>query len=221
LLVPRRSSYVAAMTDDVGPPLQERSRLTHARLLAAGTHLLETGGIEALTITAVAARAKVAVGSVYRRFGSKENLLHAIQTEFTEQYVEELRARLAEKPASARPHDLVAHAVASFSDMFRARARLLRVFILFATDSEEAFAVGQAANLACAVAFREALHPLRKSIHRPDPDVAIDFAFRLMYATCAHRVIHGAKLESSKAPSWAQLILELQSAVTLYLLAKA
>jgi AcrR family transcriptional regulator len=53
------------------PARQARSRLTRQRILAAGTARLEEGGTEMLTIAAVAARAGVSVGSVYRRFGDK------------------------------------------------------------------------------------------------------------------------------------------------------
>ena len=59
-------------------PQQERSRRTHVAILAAGTELLEEGGPDALVVSAVAERAGVSVGGVYRRFGTKDQLLLAL-----------------------------------------------------------------------------------------------------------------------------------------------
>ena len=53
---------------------------------------------------------------------------------------------------------------------------------------------------------------------RPDVEAAIDFAYRLTYAACAHRVVHGEHLESSRPLPWEQLIDQLRIAVTAYLL---
>jgi hypothetical protein len=65
------------------------------------------------------------------------------------------------------------------------------------------------------------MHALLSHIvpHRRDHGhLAIDFAYRLTYAACAHRVVHGEHLESSRPLPWEQLIDQLRIAVTAYLL---
>ena len=57
--------------------------MTRELIFQAGAGLLEEGGAEALTVAAVAARAGVSVGSVYRRFGDKDRLLASLQADFT------------------------------------------------------------------------------------------------------------------------------------------
>jgi AcrR family transcriptional regulator len=58
--------------------MQSRSRDTETRLLAATLQLLGEGGLEACQIPAIAARAGVAVGTIYRRFRDKEALLDRV-----------------------------------------------------------------------------------------------------------------------------------------------
>lgn len=66
------------------PTLQRRSEATRARLLDAAEALLAAAGVEACTVPAIAERAGVAVGSVYRRFPDKDALLRAVHDRFFE-----------------------------------------------------------------------------------------------------------------------------------------
>ncbi|WP_033330062.1 helix-turn-helix domain-containing protein, partial [Streptomyces yerevanensis] len=74
------------------------------------------------TVAAVAERAGMAVGSIYRRFGDKEGLLLAIQHAFTETLQAEItermsveRLRILRDPAVA-----IAEAVGAITDAFQA-----------------------------------------------------------------------------------------------------
>ena len=60
------------------PPQQERSREKLERILAACEELLDERLFEQLTMGAIAERAQVAVGTLYTRFRSKEELLPAL-----------------------------------------------------------------------------------------------------------------------------------------------
>jgi tetracycline repressor-like protein len=71
------------------------------------------------------------------------------------------------------------------------------------------------------VPSREALfmaleHP--EDIGHPDPELAIDVAFRLMYCTIARRITHGPHFESPRDVSDQELVAELSRAVADYLL---
>lgn len=59
------------------PPQQLRSRRTEQRLIEATICLLQEGGLAACTVPAVAERAGVAVGSVYRRYADKQAMVSA------------------------------------------------------------------------------------------------------------------------------------------------
>src|SRR5205823_13152216 len=92
---------VTMSSPEIPPALQARSRRTHKRIYEAGTRVLEQQGPSALTVANVAAAAGVSTGSVYRRFGSKEQLLTVIQHEFVEEFKAEMARRLADERSSS------------------------------------------------------------------------------------------------------------------------
>ena len=63
----------------VRTPLQTRSTSSSDRMLEATRELLETGGLQAVTVAAVADRAGTSNGSLYHRFGDRAGLLQAAQ----------------------------------------------------------------------------------------------------------------------------------------------
>jgi len=77
------------------PPKQARSLETVQRLLDAAEQLLETEGLEAATVPAIAKKARVSVGVVYRRFPDKDTLLRAVWERFLAQKREQTQAILA------------------------------------------------------------------------------------------------------------------------------
>ena len=198
--------------------LQERSRRSQQDILKAGYALLEEGGVDALTVAAVAERAGMAVGSIYRRFGDKEGLLLAIQHAFTENLQAEITERISvERLGLPRdPAVAIAEAVGAISDAFQAHEALLRVFLLLGTRHVAVRAEGSRVSVEGNRHFAEALR--RTPIAHPDPAAAVDFAFRLTYATIAHRVTQGEFLESDRRLPWSQLRSHLQTAVVSYLL---
>lgn len=206
----------------VPPALQARSRLTQDRIFAAGTRLLTEGGAEALTVATVAEAAGVAVGSVYRRFGDKERLLGAIQARFTEDFRAEFRRRVTDTglTAAAPPAEIIAAAVVGVARTFQAHAPLLRVFMLLGAQNSTVLNEGATASIEGGRFFRDTVMLAAAALrHHPDVEAAIDFAYRLTYAACAHRVIHGEHLESARPLSWDELIDHVRAAVTAYLLA--
>jgi AcrR family transcriptional regulator len=213
---------VSSDPSSVPPALQARSRLTQDRIFAAGTRLLQEGGAEALTVAAVAQAAGVAVGSVYRRFGDKERLFGAIQARFTEDFRAEFRQRVAdtELTPATPPAEVIGAAVRGVAETFRAHAPLLRVFMLLGVQNPAVYEEGATASIEGGRTFRDTVMLAAAALrHHPDVEAAIDFAYRLTYAACAHRIIHGEHLESPRPLSWDQLIDEVCTAVTAYLLA--
>jgi AcrR family transcriptional regulator len=198
--------------------LQKRSRRSQQDILQAGYGLLEEGGVDALTVAAVAERAGMAVGSIYRRFGDKDGLLLAIQHAFTES----LQAEITQRMSVERLHILrdpavaIAEAVGAITDAFRAHEALLRVFLLLGIRHEAVRKEGSRVSIDGNRHFTEALDHV--SIAHEDRAAALDFAFRLVYATVAHRVTQGELLESTRPLPWGELRSRLQTAVISYLL---
>lgn len=174
--------------------------------------------MDALTVSAVAERAGMAVGSIYRRFGDKEGLLLAIQYAFTEN----LQAEIAQRVSVRRLRILqdlavaIAEAVGAITDAFREHEALLRVFVLLGTRHEAVRNEGSRVSVEGNRYFTEALAHV--PIRHPDRAAALDFAYRLVYGTVVHRVTQGEFLESDRPLPWNELRSHLQTAVISYLL---
>lgn len=197
------------------PPAQQaRSRLTQQRILEAGTALLEEGGAEVLTIAAVAARAGVSVGSVYRRFGDKDRLIAALQHDMIDHFRADIIHRFA--PLSTDPVALVAAAVAGLTETYQAHERLMCVFITAGTTDPAVGRVGSEASIDAGRVFRRFLEPIVPMI--AEPELRLDVVYRLVYGACLNRVLNGERFESERPLTWRQLTDELVNVACLYLL---
>ncbi len=80
-----------AVEPQTRPDMEERSR----RIVETAVELAEEGGFEAVRLREVASHAGVALGTLYRRFRSKEDLLVAA----LELETQDLERRMLQKPA--------------------------------------------------------------------------------------------------------------------------
>ena len=81
------------MTEDFAArrvPRQERGERRVAAILAAAATLLDEVGYDAMTVSAVAARARAPIGSIYQFFPNKESIAQALAA----RYLTELRDQL-------------------------------------------------------------------------------------------------------------------------------
>jgi AcrR family transcriptional regulator len=81
-------------------PVQQRSAERLARILDACAELLDETGYEQLSTRAVAARADVPIGSVYRFFSNKRALADALARRNLDSYAERITGRLAAIPSA-------------------------------------------------------------------------------------------------------------------------
>ena len=98
-----------AVTPTRNPALETAAR--RERMIAAAVELATAGGYEAVQMRDVAARAEVALATLYRHYPSKDHLLLAALTE----QAEGLRDRIAQRPpdgldAAARTSDVLRRA---------------------------------------------------------------------------------------------------------------
>lgn len=166
-------------------PRQARSAATLARVLQAAEELASSAGLEEMTITGVAERAGVSVGSIYRRFEGKDQLIAALteqMLERREEYVAE-RLRLAE-PSLRGVMDAYAHALLqSFADTSNLFPELLRARGTGALD-RGARTITEIHRL-----LLEAAAPHTGQIRRSDPGEALDTAARAVLGACFHNSV--------------------------------
>jgi AcrR family transcriptional regulator len=203
----------------VRPPQQRRSRESLERVLKAGERLLAAKGYEGFTMTEVSRKAKVSVGSVYGRFENKDALIRAIHLRMMERLTgpEEDLAASAIEQADLDLTAVVSEAVHALADAMHRERKLLRVFMLRGAVDPAISGPGSAASQATGRAFEAAVLGRRAEIGHPDPELAADVAYRMVYDVLARQVMYGPTFESDREIAWGDLVDELITASLTYL----
>jgi AcrR family transcriptional regulator len=97
---------------------------TRERLLRAARELIEEGGYGASTVAAIADRAGVAAGTLYRHFPSKEELFVELFRSVCDREVAAMRAAAAAMPAESSHVDVLVEVLSTFAARALRRPRL-------------------------------------------------------------------------------------------------
>lgn len=203
------------------PALQPRSKETEHRILQKALQILGESGAEGLTTINVSEAAGVSVGTIYRRFGNKEQLLRSTQAEFLRTFQEHLDKRLSSLTAAEAvdPASTISHTTKAVCENFRDYAAPLKQLLLIGMQNPQIYSDGHRASVEGGRKFAALILKHRSVIAHDDPENAVDFAYRLTYAMCSHRITQGPLLESERSQTWTDLIKELSHANQAYLLA--
>jgi AcrR family transcriptional regulator len=189
-------------------------------ILRAAVHVLAESGIEGFTMIAVSTSAGVSVGSIYRRFGGKDQLLRAAQAQYTSSFIEELTRKLDSFETSHQQDagSRVRHAVRALVSTFRENGAAMRVLLLLGLQDAQIYEEGATASAEGGRRYGDFLDQLGPAIAHDDRAAAIDFSYRMVYASCAHRLTQGEFLESPRPLDWNELADRIAVVVESYLL---
>lgn len=113
------------LTDDTRKiPRQKRAAVTVDIILEAAAQLLERDGLEGFTTNAVAERAGVSIGALYRYFPNKRALVHALAERESALHGAEMQQLLKASGAGLAPDRAL---VRAFIGAFQGRARARRI----------------------------------------------------------------------------------------------
>ena len=176
----------ASPPDGVRPALQQRSRATRDRLLAAGKRLLEETDLDGVSIADIAAAADCSVGAVYTRFENKDAYFRALVTDMLAQE----RSALDALHDSVVDANLIEAIVANAVGSFRRNAGLLRSALRKGMEDpsywEPIRRHGQvAADLVVGRLSKMARQPLG-----PEEESRTRFAFQVLYGTLVNALLH-------------------------------
>jgi len=160
-------------------PRQARSRETLTRLLDAAEALLSEGGLEAATVPAIAGRAGLSVGAVYRRFPDKDALLRAVYFRLFGRIREQNAARLNPELYGGVPLEAMLKAVVRGAvQHYREHRKLLQALQTYAESHADPEFRRRAAELNDEALGRLAAIAVsrRAEVAHPDPDAAVRFA---------------------------------------------
>jgi AcrR family transcriptional regulator len=152
-------------------------------LLGAAEKTLESGGLEATTVPAIASGAGMSVGNVYKRFPDKDSLLRAVYYRF---FADALAANeFALDPAKWKDiptTEVLSTLVTGMIEGYRSRRALVRALLLYAQTHGDARFRAQTEEMRMERLglFERLLRDRRADIGHPHPERAIKFLVRLL-----------------------------------------
>lgn len=177
------------MSSNVREPVQARSRESTRRLVDAALRVLERDGVPGLTVAAVSRESGVSNGSLYHRFGGRDQLLAACQERFFERIWEERMAAGTRLITETDPRILLELTVDGFDEVFGGQRSLFQAFLIAGNADEALRTRGRELTRLAAELFAELLEQ-RVGCSKE----AADAAYRLMFA----RAILGVMFEESE-----------------------
>jgi AcrR family transcriptional regulator len=204
------------------PPLQNRSRKSLERILIAGKELLEEKGWEGFTVQEVSRRAKVSVGSIYARAPSKEALLLAVYDRvLVDITADNERLEDDSRWEGLEPRALIIEAVREVMEVMMRHQKILAVFMNRSPVDPVIRARASEQIQRLATRWEELMLRHSTAVTHTDTELAIEIAFRMVFATFQRRVQFGPDYGAYSPVSDENLVDEVGRAVAAYLLEPA
>lgn len=168
----------------VRAPQQERSKAAWRRALDAGCDLLESGGIEAVTVTEVCRLSRMSPPSLYARVDGRPGLLAAV----FEHAMRRVRGfeddqLAAVDPTRLAPEDRIRRVAHAMSEIFREQQSLLRPIIAASAVDDHIHARG--------VEEARRVQGVMVALLRLPPQIGHDIA-AMIFAELVVRTVYGA-----------------------------
>jgi AcrR family transcriptional regulator len=165
------------------PTVQVRGRNSLERLLAAAELALESAGLEGATVPAIATRAGMSVGNLYKRFPDKDSLFRVVYDRFfSDAFAANEFALDPAKWEGIPTTEVVSTLVTEMIEGYRSRRPLIRALVLYAqTHPDTEFrAHAEQLRLQSLELFERVLRDRRNHIGHPHPERAIRFVVILL-----------------------------------------
>lgn len=197
-----------------------RSRASLERVLEAGEELLIEKGWEGFTVQEVSRRANVSIGSIYARAPSKESLILAVYDRAVERIAEDNAAVLTPDSLSDAmdARQLITEAVTEVGHQLLRHEPILRVIMTRGAVDPVIRERGDVQIRRLADRWESVLLRQKDAFRHPDPALAIEVAFRMVFATMSRRVTYGPNFGAHAPVDDEPLLAEMGRAVAAYLL---
>ncbi|GIW43228.1 MAG: hypothetical protein KatS3mg077_0510 [Candidatus Binatia bacterium] len=174
----------------IRPPRQGRTRETLGRILEAAEDLFSRKGFDRVSVVEVVRSAGTSIGGFYRRFSSKDDLLHALH----ERFCIEAKATAAAVLDPARWQGVstpaMFQALADFLiDVYRERRGLFRAFLVRAITDSETNRRNQDLFDFLATKMAALLDERRTDLKHPNPELGARFMLRVGLGALNHMIV--------------------------------
>lgn len=196
----------------VHPPRQARSRAALQRILTAAEEVLAETGADDFTMVAVADRAGLSIGAIYRRFEGKDQLVHAVKDRLLTRVENDITAAL--DAADGDLPEIVAAFTRALADGFSAGAHVIP-HVTGRNRTAESSERAREALERIQRRFIEATTAHLGEVRRAEPMDALLIAFRTILAAGAHRTVTWTVWPDGI--SWEQWTAQITEMTTRYL----
>jgi AcrR family transcriptional regulator len=190
------------------PGLQERSRDSFERVLAATESLLEEHLFEDVSIAEIAKRADVAVGTVYQRFPSKETFIPVLFERHNAAIggrVARLSRQLESESTLRGRIELVVRFAVEYHVRHRGLLRALTTYVRANPSRVDPSLFGEREALYTAIAKK--IVGDGREIAREDPVESALFALGVLNSVCREQILFEDVSPLSRRSGWRQALL--------------
>ena len=200
------------------PPLQARSLATLERLLDAAEQLFAEQAYEETSVAQIVEQAHASVGVFYNRFADKRAIFRAVQERFAarteEMWIEAVEPKRWKGAGLA---EAASGAVIAQATWMHANARLIHAFGMHAITDEAMRDEGRWVSRMLVEHLQKLLLPRGAEILHPNPELAIEMGFRMVWATLQQAALYSLDLSETDNAGLDTLARELARAFVAYL----
>jgi AcrR family transcriptional regulator len=200
-------------------PQQGRSKASYERMLNAAEALLVDTGGDAFSLTDVSRVGRVSIGSIYHRFNSKDELIHAVHARFMDRLsYEQTRIVMLARSRSKTPSGLVRAIIEELAEFLKNHAATMRPIMLRAAHDRVVQDRGRVAHEEMVDSVVEELIGHRSDIRHQDPERAIRAMLGIAYAAIARELGFGMAEAPQGAADWEEMKSDLGEMAARFLL---
>jgi AcrR family transcriptional regulator len=195
-------------------PLQERSRIALARIIAGASEVLVREGHDSFSMADIAEAAGLPVGNIYRRFKGKDSIVQAISLDTFTRLEAIIRDRLqGHRFASAS--EVVTELAAAMAVTSEQNEGLFRVLLSYQITSADLRGIVLAGRRRLVSIYKDALSGFLQDLPEPRRDLVIGVSYHLVAAA----IVSKSRGDDPTLIdiSWHDLAQEVAKAATAYL----
>jgi AcrR family transcriptional regulator len=195
-------------------PVQERSRIALARIIAGASEVLVREGHDSFSMAEIAEAAGLPVGNIYRRFKGKDSIVQAISLDTFTRLEDHVRDRL-QGHHFASANEAVAELAAAMATMSEQNEGLFRVLLSYSITTDNLRDIVLAGRRRLISIYKEALSGFLQDLPAPRRDVMIGISYHIV----ASAIVGKSRGDDPTLikMSWSDLAQEVTKAATAYL----
>ena len=158
------------------PPRQERSRVALARIVEAAAKLMARKGSDNFSMAEVAEASEIPLGSIYRRFKSKDDIIRAVLLDFFLRCEATIRDRMQRRTFTGAG-EVVIELVACHVEITERDEELFRVWVSYPFNSAELRDIVLTGRRRIVAYYADAISVHLQSVPQPRRDLVIGMSY--------------------------------------------